>query len=109
MPRSDCVKKTQVGIIGAGPAGLVLSHLLHQAGIDSIVLENRSREHVEGRVRAGLLEQNTVDLLTSMGVADRLHNVSFKGCEAWAQLHAAADIESNSTEKHQHQSKRGGI
>ena len=73
MPRSDRVKKTQVGIIGAGPAGLVLSHRLYQAGIDSIVLESRSRAHVEGRIRAGVLEQNTVDLLTSIGVADRLH------------------------------------
>ena len=71
---SDRVKKTQVGIIGAGPAGLVLSHRLYHAGIDSIVLESRSRAHVEGRIRAGVLEQNTVDLLTSIGVADRLHN-----------------------------------
>ncbi len=73
MPRSDRVKKTQVGIIGAGPAGLVLSHRLYRAGIESIVLESRNRAHVEGRIRAGVLEQNTVDLLTSIGVADRLH------------------------------------
>ena len=73
MPSSDRVKKTQVGIIGAGPAGLVLSHRLYHAGIDSIVLESRSRAHVEGRIRAGVLEQNTVDFLTSIGVADRLH------------------------------------
>ncbi|MDE0300180.1 MAG: 4-hydroxybenzoate 3-monooxygenase [Candidatus Poribacteria bacterium] len=73
MPKSSRVKNTQVGIIGAGPAGLVLSHRLHQMGIGSIVLESRSREHVEGRIRAGVLEQNTVDLLTSIGVADRLH------------------------------------
>ena len=72
MPRSDRVKKTQVGIIGAGPAGLALSHRLYHAGIDSIVLENRSRAHVEGRIRAGVLEQNTVDFLTSIGVGDRL-------------------------------------
>jgi len=66
------VQRTQVGIVGAGPAGLVLSHLLHLHGIDSIVLENRSRHYVEERVRAGVLEQNTVDLLTEMGVGERM-------------------------------------
>ena len=65
--------RTQVGIIGAGPSGLLLSHLLHLAGIDSIVLESRSRDYVEQRVRAGLLEQGSVDTLTEAGVADRLH------------------------------------
>jgi len=65
--------RTQVGIIGAGPSGLLLSHLLHLAGIDSIVLESRSRDYVESRVRAGLLEQGSVDTLTEAGVADRLH------------------------------------
>ena len=64
--------RTQVGIVGAGPAGLVLSHLLHLQGIESVVLENRSRQYVEERVRAGVLEQGTVDLLTEMGVGDRL-------------------------------------
>jgi len=64
--------ETQVGIIGAGPAGLVLSHLLHLSGIESIVLEDRSREYVEKRVRAGVLEQNTVELLHQMGVGERL-------------------------------------
>ena len=63
---------TQVGIVGAGPAGLTLALLLHQAGIDCIVLEARDREYVEQRVRAGLLEQNTVDLLHGVGVGDRL-------------------------------------
>lgn len=65
--------RTQVGIIGAGPSGLLLSHLLDLAGIDSIVLESRPRDYVESRVRAGLLEQGSVDTLTEAGVADRLH------------------------------------
>jgi p-hydroxybenzoate 3-monooxygenase len=65
--------RTQVGIIGAGPSGLLLSHLLHLAGIDSIVIESRSRAYVEERVRAGLLEQGSVDTLDEAGVADRLH------------------------------------
>jgi p-hydroxybenzoate 3-monooxygenase len=65
--------RTQVGIVGAGPAGLVLSHLLHRQGIDSVVLESRSREYCEQRVRAGVLEQGTVDLLTEMGVGERMN------------------------------------
>jgi p-hydroxybenzoate 3-monooxygenase len=64
---------TQVGIVGAGPAGLLLAHLLHRRGIESVVLEARSREYVEARVRAGVLEQGTVELLDEAGVADRLH------------------------------------
>jgi p-hydroxybenzoate 3-monooxygenase len=64
--------KTQVGIVGAGPAGLLLSHILYLNGIDSVVLETKSREYVETRVRAGVLEQGTVDLLTEIGVGDRL-------------------------------------
>src|SRR5688500_19301696 len=64
--------RTQVGIVGAGPAGLVLSHLLARAGIASVVLESRSREYVERRVRAGVLEQGTVDLLCATGVGERL-------------------------------------
>ncbi len=64
--------RTQVGIIGAGPAGLVLSHLLYLQGIESVVVENRSRKYVEDRVRAGVLEQGTVDLLTEMGVGERM-------------------------------------
>jgi p-hydroxybenzoate 3-monooxygenase len=64
---------TQVGIVGAGPAGLVLAHLLEREGIDCVVLEARSREYVEQRVRAGVLEQGTVDVLDELGVADRLH------------------------------------
>jgi p-hydroxybenzoate 3-monooxygenase len=64
--------RTQVGIIGAGPAGLLLAHLLHLRGIESVVLELRSRAHVEERIRAGLLEQGTVDILTGSGAGDRL-------------------------------------
>jgi p-hydroxybenzoate 3-monooxygenase len=64
--------RTQVGIVGAGPAGLTLALLLHRAGIDCVVIEDRSRDYVEKRVRAGLLEQNTVDLLHAVGVGDRL-------------------------------------
>ncbi len=64
--------KTQVGIIGAGPAGLLLSHLLHLQGIESVVLEARSRQYVEERVRAGILEQGTVDLLNETGVGARM-------------------------------------
>ncbi len=64
--------RTQVGIVGAGPAGLVLSHLLHLQGIDSVVLECRSREYVQERVRAGVLEQQTVDLLSATGVGGRM-------------------------------------
>jgi p-hydroxybenzoate 3-monooxygenase len=64
--------RTQVGIVGAGPAGLTLAALLHQAGIESVVLEDRSRDYVEARIRAGVLEQGTVDLLERAGVAGRL-------------------------------------
>ena len=64
--------RTQVGIVGAGPAGLVLAHLLHRLGIDSVVLENQTREHIERRIRAGVLEHGTVDLLTEVGLGDRL-------------------------------------
>lgn len=65
-------ERTQVGIVGAGPAGLTLALLLEQAGIDCVVLECRTRDYVENRVRAGLLEQNTVDLLHQVGVGERL-------------------------------------
>jgi p-hydroxybenzoate 3-monooxygenase len=64
--------RTQIGIVGAGPAGLVLSHLLYLQGIDSVVIENRSRQYVEERVRAGVLEQGTVDLLIEIGVGERM-------------------------------------
>ena len=64
--------RTQVAIVGAGPAGLMLSHLLHLQGIQSVVLESASRKHIEERIRAGVLEQGTVDLLIETGLGDRL-------------------------------------
>jgi p-hydroxybenzoate 3-monooxygenase len=66
-------KRTQIAVIGAGPAGLLLSQLLHKAGIDCVVLERKSQSHVESRIRAGVLDQGTVTLLERAGVADRLH------------------------------------
>jgi p-hydroxybenzoate 3-monooxygenase len=64
--------RTQIGIVGAGPAGLMLSHLLHRAGVESMVVENRSRQYVQDRVRAGVREQGTVDLMNATGVGERL-------------------------------------
>jgi p-hydroxybenzoate 3-monooxygenase len=64
--------KTQVGIVGAGPAGLLLAHLLHLEGIESVVIETRKQKHVEERIRAGVLEQGTVDLLNGAGVGERM-------------------------------------
>ena len=64
--------KTQVGIVGAGPAGLTLGRLLERAGIESVILENRSRDYCEHRVRAGVLEQGIVDLLRDAGVGERM-------------------------------------
>jgi p-hydroxybenzoate 3-monooxygenase len=69
--------KTQVGIVGAGPAGLMLSHLLHLHGIASIVVDNRTRGEIESTIRAGVLEQGTVDLLTETGVGARLAREAF--------------------------------
>ena len=80
--------RTQVGIVGAGPAGLLLGHLLHLNGIESIIVENRRREYVIDRVRAGVLEQGTVDLLNAIGIGAGLRRsglrhqglyVSFRG------------------------------
>ena len=64
--------RTQVAIVGAGPAGLLLAHLLQRQGIESVVIENRARDYVEHRVRAGVLEQGSVDLLNDSGVGTRL-------------------------------------
>ncbi len=66
------MNETQVAIVGAGPAGLTLAHLLHVAGIDSVVLENRSREYVEARIRAGVLEHDVAELFEQAGVGERL-------------------------------------
>ena len=64
--------KTQVAIIGGGPAGLLLSEMLHQQGISSVVLERQSRAYVLGRIRAGILEQTTVDVLRQLGLGARM-------------------------------------
>ena len=74
MPRST----TQVGIVGAGPAGLLLGHLLHLNGIDSVIVEDRSRDYVIDRVRAGVLEQGTVDLMIAMGVSEGLSRAGLR-------------------------------
>ncbi|HZG45168.1 MAG TPA: FAD-dependent monooxygenase, partial [Allosphingosinicella sp.] len=63
---------TQVGIVGGGPAGLMLSHLLHLHGIEAVIVEARSREKLQTEVRAGVLEQGTVDLLRETGVGERM-------------------------------------
>ncbi|HEY6788579.1 MAG TPA: 4-hydroxybenzoate 3-monooxygenase [Trebonia sp.] len=66
--------RTEVAIIGAGPAGLLLSHLLAREGIESVIVETRTREYVEARIRAGILESSTVGLLGEVGLGDRLHS-----------------------------------
>ena len=66
---------TQVGIIGAGPAGLLLSHLLHLAGVESVVVEARSREYAENRIRAGILEHQVVEALDQAGVGERMRQI----------------------------------
>ena len=66
--------RVQVAIIGAGPAGLLLGALLHRAGVDAVLVEQRSAEYVLGRIRAGVLEQTTVDLLDAAGVGERMHH-----------------------------------
>jgi p-hydroxybenzoate 3-monooxygenase len=88
--------RTQVGIVGAGPAGLLLGRLLWLQGIESIVIETRSREYVESRVRAGVLEQGTVDILNEAGVGERMgrqglvhHGIelSFRGRRRRVNMH----------------------
>jgi p-hydroxybenzoate 3-monooxygenase len=75
--------RTQVGIVGAGPAGLMLSHLLHLAGVESVILECRSRQYIEDRVRAGVLEQGTVDLMIDTGVGERLQREGLRHDGVW--------------------------
>ena len=70
--------RTQVAIVGAGPAGLLLSHLLGLAGVDSVLVERQSPEHVRSRIRAGILESSTVELLTEVGLGDRLARESLE-------------------------------
>ncbi len=72
--------RTQVGIIGAGPAGLMLARLLHLAGIESIIIENRSRDYIENRIRAGLIEHWATDLLSDVGVGERMKR---EGIQHW--------------------------
>jgi len=69
--------RTQVGIVGAGPAGLMLSHLLHQRGVESVVIDLRTRADIEETIKAGVLEQGTVDLMTQTGVGDRMRRDGF--------------------------------
>jgi p-hydroxybenzoate 3-monooxygenase len=64
--------RTQVGIVGAGPAGLTLARLLELEGVETVVLEDRTRGYVEHRIRAGVLEQRTADLLADAGVGERM-------------------------------------
>ena len=85
--------RTQVGIVGAGPAGLLLSHLLHLEGIESVVLEARSREYVENRIRAGVLEFGTEQLLNDSG-SRRAHAAgrhAASGCGHAVRPHGSSD------------------
>jgi p-hydroxybenzoate 3-monooxygenase len=77
--------RTEVAIIGAGPAGLLLSHLLANEGIESVILETQSREHVESRIRAGILESSTVGLLEAAGLGDRLRREGEEHCGIYLQ------------------------
>ena len=81
--------RTQVGIVGGGPAGLLLSHLLALRGIDSVLIEIRSREYCEARQRAGVLEDGSVALLRSAGLADRLDELDRAWVVRSADLPAA--------------------
>src|SRR3954453_4240033 len=69
--------RTQVGIIGAGPTGLLLSHMLYLRSIDTVIIESRSREAIEATIRAGVLEQSTVDLMTQIGAGERMKREGF--------------------------------
>ena len=69
--------KTQVAIIGGGPSGLLLAQLLHNCGIEAVVLERKTKDYVLGHIRAGVLEQGLVELMEEAGCADRLHAEGF--------------------------------
>ena len=84
--------RTQVAIIGAGPAGLLLGQLLHRAGIDAVILEQRTPDYVLGRIRAGVLEQGTVDILRLAGVSDRL--------DREALTHAGVELSHDGVRQH---------
>jgi len=94
---------TQVVIVGAGPSGLLLGALLHKAGIDHIIVERQSGDYVLGRIRAGVLEQGTTDLLDYVGVGDRLHKEGLRH-DAFALIFKGAfhriDIASRQSGKH---------
>src|SRR3989304_1378114 len=88
--------RTQVGIIGSGPSGLLLARLLHLQGIDTVILESHSREYVLGRVRAGVLEQGMAGMLREAGVGERMDreglihegiNIAFDGRRESVDLH----------------------
>src|SRR3546814_4469842 len=70
--REDMPMRTQVGIVGAGPAGLLLSHLLHLHSIEKVIVETKDRSHLEHRIRAGVLEQGTVNVLNDSGVGESM-------------------------------------
>ncbi|MFC7481106.1 FAD-dependent monooxygenase [Luedemannella flava] len=91
------MERTQVGIIGAGPAGLLLSHLLALAGVESVVVELRSREHCEQRQRAGLLEHGTVATLRAAGLAGRLDAQSVEHGGIYLQYAGSGTISTSAT------------
>ena len=70
--------RTQVGIVGAGPAGLMLSHMLHLQGIESVIIERSSRDHVQQRLRAGVLEHGTVEMMKALGLGERIAKLGLK-------------------------------
>ena len=70
--------RTQVGIIGAGPAGLMLSHLLHLEGIESVIIERAQKDHVRSRLRAGVLEQGTIEMMREVGLGDRIDRLALE-------------------------------
>ena len=78
--------RTQVAIIGAGPAGLLLGQQLHRAGIDAVVIEQRSAEYVRSRIRAGVLEQGTVDLLDELGLGARMPSTAVPSMPSFTSI-----------------------